>query len=229
LDQLLLNLGSAPAASFGNFWVGANGAALQALQNLLNRHGKGFQSLALWGEAGSGRSHLLQSLANVCAVEKLAPATGMQGFALPAGGTLAIFDDIDSFTAEQQQAAFVMWAELHANADQGTAVVASLSQAPATWWENGGRADLGSRLAQSLVFELKPLTDEQKAQALRTKFRERGLAVPDEVLDYLLTRLPRSMAALATAVDELDKLGWQHKRAITLPMLRQWHQQGGLE
>jgi DnaA-homolog protein len=229
LDQLLLNLGPAPAPSFGNFWVGANGAALQAMQHLLNRQGKGFQSLVLWGEPGSGRSHLLQSLANVCGVERLTPTTLVQRFALPNSGTLAIFDDIDCYSPEQQQAAFVMWAELHANADQGTAVVASLSQAPATWWENGGRADLGSRLAQSLVFELKPLTDDQKAQALRTKFRERGLAVPDEVLDYLLTRLPRSMAALAAAVDELDKLGWQHKRAITLAMLRQWHQQGGLE
>ncbi len=199
------------------------------MQQLLNRQGKGFQSLVLWGETGSGRSHLLQSLANVCGVEKLEPATALPRFALPSGGTLAVFDDLDRFSPDQQQAAFVMWAELHANADQGTAVVASLSQAPATWWENGGRADLGSRLAQSLVFELKPLSDEQKGQALRTKFSERGLAVPDEVLDYLLTRLPRSMAALAAAVDELDKLGWQHKRAITLPMLRQWHQQGGLE
>jgi DnaA-homolog protein len=209
--------------------VGANGAALQALQPLLNRRGKGFQSIVLWGEAGSGRSHLLQSLANVCGVEMLTSNTASARFCLPNKGTLAIFDDIDRFNPEQQQAAFVMWAELHANADQGTAVVGSLSQAPATWWENGGRADLGSRLAQSLVFELKPLSDQEKVEALRTKFRERGLAVPDEVLDYLLTRLPRSMAALAVAVDELDKLGWQHKRAITLPLLRQWHQQGGLE
>ena len=57
------------------------------------------------------------------------------------------------------------------------------------------REDLRTRLAWGLVYQLRPLTDEEKAAHLRAEAARRGLRLPDEVLGYLLGRLPRDLRA----------------------------------
>jgi DnaA-homolog protein len=226
VEQLSIDFGPAPAPTFENFWVGSNQAAVSAVRQL-NRPQNGFQSIVLWGEFGSGRTHLIKS----CDQDIPRHWT-----ILDANSPLAAFrpeptqfayalDDLDQFSPEHLQASFALWVDLQQRIDQPARLLATTTKAPATLLAEGLRADLASRLAQSLVFELKPLGDEDKKQALKAKFLERGLQVSVEVLEFLISRLPRSMASLTGALDALDQLGLQSKRAITMPLLREWLKQ----
>ncbi len=84
------------------------------------------------------------------------------------------------------------------------------------------REDLRTRLAWGLVYQLQPLSDAEKAAALRAHAAARGLAVGAEAIDYLLTHLPRDMRTLAAALDALDGFALAQKRSLTVPLVRQW-------
>ncbi|HZA95507.1 MAG TPA: DnaA regulatory inactivator Hda, partial [Burkholderiaceae bacterium] len=50
----------------------------------------------------------------------------------------------------------------------------------------------------------------------------RGLRLPDEVIEYLLTHLPRDMRTLVAVVDALDTYALAVKKPLTVPLVRQW-------
>ena len=51
-------------------------------------------------------------------------------------------------------------------------------------------------------------------------FRDRQLIVPGEVILYLVQRIERSCAAVARAVESLDRASLAERRPITLPFAR---------
>jgi DnaA family protein len=83
------------------------------------------------------------------------------------------------------------------------------------------RADLRTRLAWGLVYQLKPLSDGEKALHLRAEAARRGLRLPDEVLAYLLTRLPRDLASLNQVLEALDRYSLETQRPVTVPLVRE--------
>jgi DnaA family protein len=86
------------------------------------------------------------------------------------------------------------------------------------------REDLRTRLGWGLVYEVLPLTDAEKPAALAGYARERGFALPDEVIGHLLTYGRRDMRSLVATVAALDRFSLAHKRPITVPLLRAWLQ-----
>lgn len=81
--------------------------------------------------------------------------------------------------------------------------------------------DLRSRLATGLVYHLTTMTDEQKQQALMLQSQIRGLAMSEEVAQYLLRHYGRDMPALMTVLQQLDKASLQAQRKLTIPFVRQ--------
>ena len=83
------------------------------------------------------------------------------------------------------------------------------------------RADLKSRLAWGLVYQLLPLNDADKARHLKALAGARGLLLSDDVVAYLLARLPRDMASLQAVMEVLDRYSLMRQRALTLPLVRE--------
>jgi DnaA family protein len=83
------------------------------------------------------------------------------------------------------------------------------------------REDLRTRLAWGLVYQLKPLADADKALHLRAEAARRGLRLPDEVLAYLLNRLPRDLGSLTGVLEALDRYSLAAKRPLTVPLVRE--------
>ena len=50
---------------------------------------------------------------------------------------------------------------------------------------------------------------------------ERGLQLSDDIVGYLLTRLPRDMASLHSVMEVLDRYSLMRKRPLTLPLVRE--------
>ena len=82
-----------------------------------------------------------------------------------------------------------------------------------------------TRLGWGLVYEALPLADEEKPAALATYARQRGFDLSAEVIDYLLRHGRRDMPSLLATLVELDRLSLASKRAVTVPLLKQWLQQ----
>jgi DnaA family protein len=193
-DQLILELAPPAPPTLDNFAVGANAAAVTALRAAA----QGAESVVyLWGEPACGKSHLLEATRRA------------------AGDRLLVLDDVDALDAADQVRAFEAFNRARG---EGRSVVAAGSAPPA---QLALREDLRTRLGSGLVFQVRPLSDDEKAAALRAQAASRGIALPDEVAAYLLRHLPRSLALQLAVLDALDRYSLAHKRAITLPLVRE--------
>jgi DnaA-homolog protein len=89
------------------------------------------------------------------------------------------------------------------------------------------REDIRTRLAWGLVYQIHSLSDEEKSEALIAHGASRGLSLTPDVLAYLLTHMPRDMRTLVAILDALDAYALSRKRAITVPLVREWAQEAG--
>ena len=212
MQQLLLQLAEPPAPTLENFVPGRNGAALQALRDIAG--GAGAERFVyLWGEPGSGRTHLLRGFAQAAGASKALYLNGAAGDGAEEGKRIAV-DDVQHLRPDDQIKLFDLYNRVRA---AGGALVASGDAAPA---QLALRADLRSRLAWGLAFQLHPLSDAEKAAALRAHARERALKLGEDVIAYLLQHARRDMASLIGILDALDRYSLEQKRPVTLPLVR---------
>lgn len=227
--QLPLDLGTPPPATFDTFVVGANRELVARLQQLAaacaDHVGGGAPAAVpadrayyLWGEGGSGRTHLLHALCHAAApgaARLLRPRSPLSSFVFDPKVRIYAIDDCDRLPAARQIAAFNLFNEVQASPD--AVFIASGKAAP---MQLDLRDDLRTRLAWGLVYRVEPLTDEQKAAALTMAARERGLSLAADVPFYLLNHFQRDMPSLMAQLDALDRFSLERQRAITLPLLR---------
>lgn len=214
MKQIPLALLAPPAPSFDNFLPGANVEALTYLLGLT----PGDPPVLLWGPTGSGKTHLLQALAErwQAAGQRVAwyDADTPLPWELPSHESLLLLDDCQRFDEGQQHAAFALFV---ATAGQGYTVVAA-ADAPAV--DLAVREDLRTRLGWGPSFALQPLREAEMRAVLRREADRRGLLLGDEVLDYLLTRFERNLKGLMALLERLDEFALASKRALTVPLLK---------
>lgn len=215
--QLVLNIQPEAAPRFDNFMPGDNLELLLALDTLAR--GELRESVAyIWGAPGSGRSHLLQ--ATIAEAERAGrPAHYVGGGGLPddLDGLLAV-DDVDTLDADGQVRLFSL---INQARDGAGAVLAAGPAAPA---QLAVRADLATRLSWGLVFGLRPLNEADRATAIRERAFSLGLDLGDDVVHYLLTHGRRDLPSLLATIDALDAYSLSLKRAVTVPLVREWLQ-----
>lgn len=198
MKQLLLDIQPTAVPTLDNYVAGGNAEALHSLQ-LAASGNTDARFIYLWGASGSGKTHLLQACADLARQNSLA---------------LVMADDVHALSEQQQIALFNTYNQLR---DASGVLIASGIAAPG---QMGLRDDLATRLAWGLVYQLHPLSDEEKAQALKTHAVERGIRLPDEVVDYCLHHLRRDLPTLIATLDALDEWSLTEKKPVTVPMLR---------
>lgn len=214
MRQLLLQLAPPPPPTLENFSAGRNGAALQALRGALQG---GERFVFLWGPGGSGKTHLLRGFTAAAGVKRTAAYIPAASADWTRAGALeaAAVDDVARLDATAQVSLFDLCNRLRAS---GGALAAS-GEAPPAQLEM--REDLRSRLASGIVLQLHPLSDEEKAAALRRHAAGRGIALENEPIRYLLTHFDRDMGTQIAALDALDRYSLERKRPITLPLVKE--------
>ena len=80
--------------------------------------------------------------------------------------------------------------------------------------------DLASRLAAMPAVAIGPPDDALITGVMSKLFRDRQLHVGHDVLDYMASRMRRSLAEAARLVDMLDRTALAERRPITLPLAR---------
>jgi len=218
MTQLLLNIAPDWVPTLDNFVVGRNIELLSALRHAL-AGAASERCFYLWGEAGSGKSHLLQA-----AVQQ-ARAAGQSAIclcrAVPQAAQVVAVDDVEALDDTAQIALFELYNRMREN---GGMLLVSGTAAPA---QLKLRDDLRTRLGWGMVYQVHGLSEAEKAQALQQHARARGLELPHEVTQYLLRHGRRDLPALLAVLDALDTRCLRLKRAASVPLLKEVMQAGG--
>lgn len=229
-EQLALNLRLRDASSFENYLATRNREAFERLQQTV----QGLSAaplapaswLVLWGEPGTGKTHLLEAACRRAQALGHAPRyvpLSQKAVFLPAlledadQAPLVCVDDVDAIAGDAawEAALFALYERLRA---QGGMLVLAARNSPAAVGLK--LADLATRLCAGLVYQLKPLSDAEKIAALRLRAQRRGLEMTEEVASYLLTRFPRDTHSLFLLLDKLDTATLAAQRRLTIPFLR---------
>lgn len=80
--------------------------------------------------------------------------------------------------------------------------------------------DLQSRINATSKILIKPPDDNLLRAILIKWFVDRQLAVSDNVIDYIITRIERSYKFVKILIHELDLLSLEEKRSITIPLVK---------
>ncbi len=223
MQQMPLGLSLPASVSFENFEVGLNAEIIDVLRRPANG-----QAIYLWGEEGTGRTHLLQA---VCrehgqgggrgifylplreAVARLAPAV-LEGIA---GIERVCLDDLDAVAGRRdwEAAIFRLYNECRERHSQFI-VTSRLPPAESAV----DLPDLRSRLSWGLVYRLRALDEADRARVLKRRAAERGLVLGDEVVAYIMQRWRRDLGALLELLDRLDEASLVAKRPLTVPFVR---------
>jgi chromosomal replication initiation ATPase DnaA len=162
--------------------------------------------LALWGEAGRGKTHLLHIWARRTGA-KICHGPELSGFPGPPTAGVAL-DQADGIVDET-----ALLHLLNAAAEAGVAVLLAARQPPARWPVH--LPDLTSRLRAITAVEIAPPEDDLLRFLLARLLADRQLRLPEAVQDWLVRRLPRSAAAVGEAVMRLDAAALDRHRNIT--------------
>lgn len=218
MTQLLLDVGREDRAVFENFYPGEN-AQLVAYLRALVELGQPLSAriVFLWGSSGVGKSHLLQ------AVHAEVSASGKQlrmwqpGMPLDEEADWVVVDGMSAIVGNPQ-AQRALLTQYEAIKHKPGVMLLAAKHPPA---ESGLELpDLISRLSAAEMFEVRPLSDVQKREALRQRADRRGFRLSDEVLNWLLGRASRDMGDLLAVLDGVDTATLVEQRRVTVPLLK---------
>ena len=214
MNQLIFDFAERGYPGFDKFLGTENAELVYVLQH------KHDPFIYVWGEEGAGKSHLLRAWvaqaldAGKKAVYIDAAATPLTEAAFEAE-YLAI-DQIEKLGNEEQALLFAVFNRFR-NSGKGFLLLSSEH----TPQQLVIREDLRTRMAYCLVYEVKPLTDQEKIDALVSMAAASQVTIDPEIFEYLLNHWRRDMDSLMQMLDTLDNYAVTMGKRITLPLLRQ--------
>jgi DnaA-homolog protein len=222
MKQIALDIGLAPGPTLHNFFAGPNQAALQHLQLWVGNDKRSPVPTYVWGESGSGKTHLLRAAQAAlrdqgCPVGWL-DASVAEPSAFDEAWRVVIMDDVHLYTAVQQQAAFNWFVNATTPSDGQQRWVLAAGNVPPS--DLALREDLRTRLGWGHIFQLQVLSETERRAVLRQQADDRGVFLSDEVMDFMLNRFSRDLSSLIQLLDQLDGYALQTQRAITIPLIK---------
>ena len=222
MKQMALDICLHSVPSLESFFAGPNTAALQHLKLWTAAQMPSPVPTYLWGESGSGKSHLLKAAhaalkSHGLSVGWLDAHTSLH-VPFDESWTAVLMDDVHLFNLEQQAMAFNWFVNaLTPKSGLPRWVLAAGALPPA---DLKLRDDLRSRLGWGHVYALQVLNDSERRAVLRQEADSRGLFLSDDVMTYMLTRFSRDLSSLMSLLDHLDQFALQTQRAITIPLIK---------
>jgi DnaA family protein len=212
MTQMLLGISPDWTPTLDNFVAGHNIELLSALKHALNKtqDERGFY---IWGEAGSGKSHLLQGVVHQALALGLSAVYARAE--VPEAAQVVAVDDVALLDDAAQIALFALY---NRQRESGGMLLVSGTAAPAHLTL---RDDLRTRLGWGLVYQVQALSDEEKALALQQHAQARGFILTPEVTQYLLRHGRRDLPALLGVLDALDEHCLRLKRGASVPLLKE--------
>lgn len=227
--QLPLNIRLSETSRFSNFISGQNEELVASLEDSISALSTDatpkLEIIFIWGNAGAGKTHLLQAAcqkARDLEIESVYLPLGQPGIDQPAildglgSLPLVCIDNVQTVAGQPawEAALFSLYEGIRG---RGTLLIAS--EHPPS--ESGfSLPDLVSRFQRGLVYGMRSLDHEQRMQVLRQRARLRGLSISDEAAAYIEKHFPRDMRSLVRLLEQLDHESLAQQRKITVPFIK---------
>ena len=222
MKQLALDIGLSTRPTLDSFFPGPNEDALNHLRLWTSGGTRAPVPTYLWGDAGSGKTHLLQAVHQALSDQGLAVGwLDSHTFHPPEFSddwTAVLMDDVHLYKAEQQHTAFNWFVNALTPRTGAPRWVLATGQLPPA--DLKLRDDLRTRLGWGHVYALKVLDEAERRAVLRQAADARGLFLGDDVMSFMLNRFSRDLGSLMQLLDHLDHYALQTQRALTIPLVR---------
>lgn len=208
--QIPLSLPHEPALGRADFLVGAaNAEAIALIDRWPDWPAR---TVLLAGPVGAGKSHLVEIWRVASNAEVIAAATiDMSDVdSLLRSGAVAV-EDLHAGPIDEA----ALFHLLNTAIEKNAAVLMTSRLAPGALRLE--LADLVSRLRAAHCVELAEPDDELLRRVLTKLLADRQLAVDRAVVDFIVTRMERSLGTANLIVDRLDEEALAAGRAITVP------------
>jgi len=207
--QLRLSLRRPPTYARDDLIVGeSNAAAAAAVDAWPAWHGG---CLALFGPEGVGKTHLAQAWATTVqavVLDRAAPDIAL------AAGRPVLLEDVDRGAPDE-----ALFHLINMAGHAGGGLLLTARAAPAAW--TATLPDLRSRLNAMPVAEIEEPDDAILEGVLRKLFRERSIRPPQDVYQYLLRRMERSIPRAREIVRRLDEAADDEQRPVSRALAKQ--------
>lgn len=215
MNQLLFNFDDNNYPKLENFFGRANAELIAMLREDTHRF------MLVCGQEGSGKSHLLKAWV-LKAIHKGLSAVYVdaQQQLLPenlSGYDCIAIDQIEALDSSGQEKLFDLFNQLTFKNTGNLLLSSSQALNQLTL-----RKDLQTRVALCLVYELQPLTDEEKLSALMNLAQARQLSIPLEVFQYFLKYWRRDLDSLIQLLEQVSEYAITHQKSMSLHLVRQF-------
>lgn len=222
--QQALDLPVAPRYSFDTFNACPGNATALEFARRLCLPDEPERLLYLYGETGSGKTHLLHAVGKQLCGETyriIRPAELVEWSEVDlldrfADQSVLLVDNLDDFPAGLRTALWELFNCYHLT---GRPVAMAGRRPPRELLNLDDH--LISRLLWGLVANLDVSDDHSRLMLLAKLAADRQVLLPEEVAHWLLTILPRNVGSLVSACDLLYRAALQQKRKITLRLARE--------
>lgn len=218
--QVPLNLAHELPRTFARF-TGNN-----ALVKTLSDHQSLPQFVYLWGERYSGKTHLMQALADQLdqdsvahlLLDAVALADGDVLDQLPGGLSFLLLDDVQALqqVSDGEVALFNVYNRCRA-ADCHLVVAANCAARSEGWQ----LPDLRSRLTSGLTLHVEPLSGDDALDCFKQQFEACGIPLDQAVIDYVKNHQNTAFDQLFELFQELASQSLVMKRKVTVPLIKE--------
>lgn len=216
-EQLAFDLPGRPALGREAFYVSPSNAQAVAMIDEDRTWPQG--KIALTGPEAAGKTHLAHVWAGIRdAVVVEAQALGRLDIPTLAGALNVVVEDVHLIAGRRKEEAALFHLHNLVVAEGGRLLVTGRA-APSRW--GIGLPDLRSRLRATTLVALDPPDDALLAALLSKQAADRQIEIAPKVLSYLISRMPRSAAAVPPLAAELNRLSLARRQAITVPLARE--------
>lgn len=170
------------------------------------------RKLVLVGAAGTGKTHLTHVWAGMVQA-RIIPSTNLIDTDIQtlAGHSVAV-EDADQVAGDTNAEAALFHLHNLVLAEGGSLLITGIAP-PSRWGID--LPDLKSRMEGTTIATLNAPDDMLLSAVLVKLFDDRQIAVPANLIDYLLPRMDRSLAAAAALVEQLDHAALSEGRPLT--------------
>jgi DnaA-homolog protein len=223
--QIPFQFGDFQKNDLASFLIGENQDLLKLI-NLITQK-ESVHSLYLWGESGTGKTHLLQAACKQAADNDLhaayIPLKQIQELSaemLHDLGELDLVcvDDLENVAGQTEWQQGLTWLYNELRDNQHSMIISGKKSPTLIDLEV---EDLKSRLAWDQVAQIKSPSDDVKIQILKQKANARSFDLSDEVIEFLIRRVERDLGSLLEVLDKIDHASLAEKRKITIPFVKE--------
>jgi len=172
------------------------------------------------GPAGAGKSHLVNVWRERSGARVL-PASAIAEASVDEINAHMAVEDVDRLLHDER----ALFHLLNLSRERGFDILLTARSLPGGW--PVALQDLRSRLRSLPFAQISPPDDALLRAILVKLFDDRQLSAPPAVIDYLLRRMDRSVAAAADLVARMDKAALAERRRITARFAARFVETGG--